>query len=84
MLLLDIGVHCLVKKLLNRFTFSKKLVTSLLSISGGGISGILLPFTNIFKYVVGVVLGSLSLFVRYSWYFNLEDLIDVHKDLINI
>ena len=53
---LDIGVHCLAKKLLNRFAISKKSVESLLSTSTGGISEILLPFTNVFKmtqYVFG-------------------------------
>ena len=46
---LDIGVHCLAKKLLNRLALSKKSVRSLLSTSSGDISGILLPFKNIFK-----------------------------------
>ena len=45
MLSLDIGVHYLAKKLLNRFALSKKSDTSLLSTSNGGISGTLLPFT---------------------------------------
>ena len=59
-LLLDIGVHCLAKKLLNRFALSKKSITSLLSTSSGGISGILLPFANVSKmaqYVLGAVFG---------------------------
>ena len=63
MLTLDLGMYCLAKKSLNRFALSKKSVTSLLSTSSGGISGILLPFTNVFKmaqYVLGVVSGSLS------------------------
>ena len=71
-------MHCLVKKLLNRFALSKKLVTSLLSISSGVISGISLPFANVFKmaqYVLGTDFGSLSLLVRSSWYFSLEELI---------
>ena len=34
---LDIGEHCLAKKLLNRFVLSKKPVTSLLTTSKGGI-----------------------------------------------
>ena len=71
-------MHCLVKKLLNRFALSKKLVTSLLSPSSGGISGILLPFANVFKmaqYSLGTVFGSLSLLARSSWYFSLEELI---------
>ena len=66
---LDIGVHCLAKKLLNRFTLSKKSVKSLSSTSSGGISGILLPFTNVFKmaqYVFGAVFGSFSLLARRS------------------
>ena len=46
MLSLDIGVHYLAKKLLNRFALSKKSNTSLLSTSNGGISGTLLPFTK--------------------------------------
>ena len=46
---LDIGVHCLSKRLMNRFPLSKKSVTSLLSTSSGGISGILLVFTYVFK-----------------------------------
>ena len=75
---LDIGVHCLAKKLLNRFALSKKLVTSLLVTSSGDISGILLPFTNVLKmvqYVFEDVFGSLSLLARRSWYFDLEELI---------
>ena len=71
-------MHCLVKKLLNRFSLSKKLVKSLLSISSGVISGISLPFANVFKmaqYVLGTVFGSLSLLVMSSWYFSLEELI---------
>ena len=79
---LDVGVHCLVKKLLNRFALSEKSVASLLSTSSGGISGgisgILQPFTNVFniaQYVLGAVFGSLSLLARRSWYFNLEELI---------
>ena len=63
-LLLDIGVHCLVKKLLNRFTLSKKSVTSLLSTSSGGINGILLSMDAVF--------GLLSLSARRSLYFSLE------------
>ena len=55
---LDIGVHCLVNKLLNRFTFSKQSVKSLLSTSRGGISGILLPFTDVLKMVQCVALGN--------------------------
>ena len=50
-----IGVHCLLKKLLNRFALSKKSVTSLLSTSSGGISGILLTFTNVFQMVQHVL-----------------------------
>ena len=46
---LDIGVHCLSKRLMNRFSLSKKSVTSLSSTSSGGISGILLVFTYVFK-----------------------------------
>ena len=46
---LDIRVYCLAKKLLNRFALSKESVTSLLSTSSGGISGILLVFTYVFK-----------------------------------
>ena len=68
---LDIGVHCLAKKLLKRFALSKKSVTSLLSTSSGGISGVLLPFTNVFKmalYVFGAVFGSFSLLARRSWF----------------
>ena len=59
-LVLDIGVHCLAKKLLNRFALSKKSITSLLSTSSGGISGILLPFASVSKmaqYVLGAVFG---------------------------
>ena len=69
LLLLDIGVHCLVKKLLNRFALSKKSVTSLLSTSSGGISGILLPFENVLKmtqYVLAAVFRPLSLLTRFS------------------
>ena len=40
---LDIGMHCLAEKLLNRLALSKKSITSLLSTSSGGISEILLP-----------------------------------------
>ena len=61
MLLLDIGVHCLANKLLNRFPLSKEPVRNLLSTSSGGISGILLPFTNVFKmaqYVLVAAFGS--------------------------
>ena len=71
MLPLDIGVHCIVKKLLNRFALSKKSVISLISSSSGGISGIILSFTNVFKiaqYVLGDVLGSLSLLARRLFY----------------
>ena len=60
---LDIRVYCLAKKLLNRFALSKESVTSLLSTSSGGISGILLPFTNVFKmaqYVFGLFAGHLG------------------------
>ena len=79
MLSLDIGMHCLAKKLLNRFVLSKKPVTSLLSTgllstSSRRVSRILQPF--IFKmaqYVFGAVFGSLSLLARRSWYFNLEE-----------
>ena len=59
---LDIGVHWLAKKLLNRFALSKKSVTNLLSTSSGGISGNLLPFTNVFnmsQYVLGLFSGHL-------------------------
>ena len=71
------GLHSLVKKMLNRFAFSKKSVTSLLSATSGGINRILLPFTNVFKifYVLEAVMGSLTLFGRRSWYFNLEELV---------
>ena len=69
MLLLDIAVHCFAKKLLSRFALFKKSVASLLSTSSGGISGILMPFTNVFKmvgYVLGLLLGYLSLLARRS------------------
>ena len=64
---LDIGVYCLLKKLLNRFTLSKKI--SLLSTTSAGTSLIFLPFTNVFKitqYVLGAVFGTLSLLARGS------------------
>ena len=44
-LFLDVWVHCLLKKLLNRFAFPISL-TSLLSTSIGGINGILQPFIH--------------------------------------
>ena len=73
--MLDIVVHCLAKKLLNRFVdLLKRSVTSLWSTSVGGISGILLPFTNVSKmsqYVLRAV-GSFSLLARSSCYFNSE------------
>ena len=71
-------MDCLAKKLLNRFLLSKNSVTSLLYTSSGGIIGILLSFTIVFKmakYVFGNVFGSFSLLVRRSWYFNLEELV---------
>ena len=77
-LLLDIGVHCLAKKLLKIFALSKKSVTSLLSNSSSGISGTLLPFTNVFKMaqnVFGAAFGSFSLLARHSRYFSLGELI---------
>ena len=73
---LDAGVQCLVKWLLNRFALPKKSVTSLLSTSSGGINGILLSFTNVFKimqHVLGAAFLSLTLFLRHSWHFNLEE-----------
>ena len=66
---LDIGVHCLAKKLLKRFALSKKSVTSLLSTSSGGINGILPPFTNVFRmaqYIFGAVFGAFRLLARRS------------------
>ena len=57
-----IGGHCLAKHLLNRFPLSNKSITSLLSTGNGGVSGILLSFTNAFKmaqYVFRAVLGHL-------------------------
>ena len=45
MQLLDIEVHCLVKKLWNRLAFTEKSVLGLLSSSSCDINGILLPFT---------------------------------------
>ena len=81
MLLLDI----VVKKLFNRFAFSNKLVTSLLFTGSGGINEILLPFTNIFnivQYVLGAILGSLNLFARRLWCFDLEEPIAFHLSSI--
>lgn len=77
-LLLDIGLYCLVKKLLNRLVFSKRSVTSLLFTSSDGINEILLQFGNVFKivqYTSGAVLGSLGLFTRRLWHFNLKELL---------
>ena len=77
MLLLDIRVQFLVNKLID-LRYPKYQLQVLLSTSSGDISGILLPFTNVFKmvqYVLGVVFRSLSLLARRSWYFSLEELI---------
>ena len=59
---LDIAVYCLAKKLSNRLALTKKSVRSLLSTSSGDISGILLPFKNVFKmfqYVLALFLNHL-------------------------
>ena len=63
---------------MDRFALSKKSGTSLLPAISGGISGILLPFTNVLKMaqdVFGAVFRLFSLLARRSWYFNLEELI---------
>ena len=44
-----IGLHCSLKKSLNRFAFSKKSVTNSLFTRRGGINGIFEPLTNVFK-----------------------------------
>ena len=43
------GLHCSLKKSLNKFAFSKKLVTNSLFTRRGGINGIFEPLTNVFK-----------------------------------
>ena len=81
MLSLDIGVNCLAKTLLKRFALSKKSVPRFLSTSSGGISEILLPFTNVSKiaqYVFWAVFESFSLLTRRLSYFSLEELIAFH------
>ena len=44
-----IGVHCSLKKSLNRFALTKKSVTNSLFTRKGGIKGIFEPLTNVFK-----------------------------------
>ena len=59
---LDIGVHYLAKKSLNRFALSKKSVTSFLSASSGGMCGILLSLTMFSRWpsmFLGLFLGNL-------------------------
>ena len=43
------GLHCSLKKSLNKFAFSKKSVTNSLFTRRGGINGIFEPLTNVFK-----------------------------------
>ena len=44
-----IGLHCFLKKSLNRFALAKKSVTNFLFTRRGGIKGIFEPLTNVFK-----------------------------------
>ena len=44
-----IGLHCSLKKSLNRFVLSKKSVTNSFFTRSGGINGIFEPLANVFK-----------------------------------
>ena len=58
-----IGVHFDAKKSLKSLAFSLKSVTRLLTAVSGGIRGIFLPFTEVFKIdknVLGLVVGSIN------------------------
>ena len=44
-----IGLHCSLKKSLNRFALTKKSVANSLFTRTGGINGIFEPLTNVFK-----------------------------------
>ena len=66
---LVIGLHCSLKKTLNRFALSKKSVTNPLFTRRGGINGTFEPLTNVFTIDQ---LGSLSLIASLSWYLALD------------
>ena len=64
-----IGLHCSVKKSLNRFALTEKSVTNSLFTKMGDINGNSDTLTNIFaidQQVFGAVLGSLSLIASLS------------------
>ena len=64
-----IGLHCSVKKSLNRFALTEKSVTNSLFTKMGDINGNFDTLTNIYEIdqqVFGAVLGSLSLIASLS------------------
>ena len=74
-------IYCsklLIKNSLDKFAFSLMSVKSLLFSNNGGITGIFVPFSNVFKIdqqVLKAIWWSLSLIARHSYYFVFETFI---------